>query len=64
MTEKKYDRAFRLEDIEAAFARAAENARRVAAAAGRPVVYYENGRTVKEYPRDEQAPATPVREAG
>ena len=64
MTENRDKRAFPLEDIEAAFARAAETARRLAAAAGRPVVTYRDGRIIKEYPGDEQTPSKPVREAG
>lgn len=64
MATNQEDRAFRLEDIEAALARAAENARRLAAAAGQPVIYYENGQIIEEYPGDEQTPQKPVREAG
>lgn len=64
MARNQEDRAFQLKDIEAALARAAESARRIAAAAGQPVVYYENGCIIQEYSDAEQTPSASVREAG
>jgi hypothetical protein len=63
MHETQDDRAFRLEDIEAALARAAARARKMAAEAGQPIVLYRDGRIIKEYVTDEQPASAPPSDA-
>lgn len=64
MAKKQDDRAFRLEDIEAALARASETAKRLADEAGLPFVACEDGRSAEEHARTGQSPPKAVREAG